>query len=130
MHQEWRKDLPIYNNSNNNTIIMIIIITIIMMRRTTQPICWKRRKLVVYTVENIFYNTCNYFISIKLTWKRTNVLKNGKNIPFNHFFFLICRVQKLNCLIRSLHWKVSDWERKSSPDRDRATDWNTWSIAR
>ena len=28
-------------------------------------------------------------------------------------FFKICRVQKLNCLIRSLHLKVSDWERKS-----------------
>ena len=53
-------------------------------------------------------------------------MKTGKNIPFNQGF-LICRVQKL--LIRSLHWKVSDWDlRKSSPDR--ATDWNKWSIAK
>ena len=27
---------------------------------TAYTICWERRKLVVYTVENMYYNTCNW----------------------------------------------------------------------
>ena len=61
MYQEWRKDLPIKQQQQQHIIIIIIIIIkiiriilirITMIRRTTQPICWERRKLVVYTVEN------------------------------------------------------------------------------
>ena len=110
-------------------IIRIILIGIIMRRRTTQPICWERRKLVVYNVENIYYNTCNWFISIKFTWR---IKMFWRMVKIYHFirFYLICLVQKL--LIRSLPWslhlKVSDWGRKGFPDS--ATDWNKWSIAK
>ena len=113
-----------YKKQQQHIIIIIImlikIIRIIMRRRTTHPICWERRILVVYNVENIYYN-CNWFISIKL-----KCFEDGKNIPFNLGFFLIYRVQKL--LIRSLHLKVLDWGRKSS--HHSATDWNKWSIAK